>query len=220
MAIEPLTPERRREQTRQHLLAAAAQVFAERGFHGASLDEVAAVAGFTKGAVYSNFRNKEDLFVALFKANYDRETEALRAALEGSEVPPEDRLSDFVALIRDQTSESGGNFPLLYQEFWLYAARNPSARELLTQTDDEAMQAVAELIESERDRWGMQPLESSIQAARIIEVLFRGIGLLRVLQPEVVDDEFMEAAVSFVARGLGAVPAIDRISLPTETPRP
>ncbi len=178
------------------------------------------MAGFTKGAVYSNFRNKEDLFVALFKANYDRETEALRAALEGSEVPPEDRLSDFVALIRNQTSESGGNFPLLYQEFWLYAARNPAARELLTQTDDEAMQAVAELIESERDRWGMQPLESSIQAARIIEVLFRGIGLLRVLQPEVVDDEFMEAAVSFVARGLGAVPAIDRISLPTETPRP
>src|ERR1035438_3365086 len=98
MALEPLTPERRRQRTREHLLAAAAEVFAERGFHGASLDEVAAVAGFTKGAVYSNFKNKEDLFLALFKANYDREMDALRVTLQASEVPPEARLSDFVAL--------------------------------------------------------------------------------------------------------------------------
>src|SRR5580704_14433973 len=105
MAIEPLTPERRRQQTRDHLLAAAAQVFAERGFHGASLDEVAAVAGFSKGAVYSNFKNKEDLFLALFKANYDREMEALRATFEGSAAPPETRLSDFVALLRDDVMQ-------------------------------------------------------------------------------------------------------------------
>ena len=76
MALQPLTPERRRQQTREHLLAAAAEVFAERGFHGASLDEVAAVAGFTKGAVYSNFKNKEDLFLALLKESYDREMQA------------------------------------------------------------------------------------------------------------------------------------------------
>jgi AcrR family transcriptional regulator len=220
MALQPLTPERRRDQTRQHLLAAAAQVFAERGFHGASLDEVAAVAGFTKGAVYSNFRNKEDLFLALFKATYDRETEALRATLKGSEVPPEERLSDFVALLRNQTHLSGGNFALLYQEFWLYAARNSSARERLAQIDDEAVQSVAEIIEAERGRWGMEPLESTIQVARIIEVLFRGIGLLRVLQPDVADDEFVEAAISFVARGLGAAPAMDRTGLPTEPATP
>ena len=129
MAIEPLTPERRRQQTREHLLAAAAQVFAERGFHGASLDEVATVAGFTKGAVYSNFKNKEDLFLALFRARYEQETEALRATLHGSEVPSEDRLSDFVALVKDQTHLALSNFGLLYQEFWLYAARNPAVRE-------------------------------------------------------------------------------------------
>ena len=70
MSMEPLTQERRRQLTREHLLAAAAQVFAERGFYGATLDEVARVAGFTKGAVYSNFESKDDLFLALFKANY------------------------------------------------------------------------------------------------------------------------------------------------------
>src|ERR1700730_9394536 len=142
MAIEPLTPERRRQQTRDHLLAAAAQVFADRGFHGASLDEVAAVAGFTKGAVYSNFKNKEGLFLALFKANYDREMDALRATLEASELPPEARLSDFVALIREQTSQGAGNFGVLYEEFWLYAARNPAVREQFTRVEDENVRGV------------------------------------------------------------------------------
>src|SRR5438477_300553 len=51
--------------TRQHLLDAAAIVFARNGFHGSTLDEVAATAGFTKGAVYSNFKNKDDLFIDL-----------------------------------------------------------------------------------------------------------------------------------------------------------
>ena len=203
MDLEPLTPERRRQQTRDHLLAAAAQVFAERGFHGASLDEVAAVAGFTKGAVYSNFKNKEDLLLALFKSNYDREMEAIRAALEDSETPPEERISDFVALIRDQTTEAGRNFNLLYQEFALYAARNPGVREELTRIDDEGAQALAGILEAERKRLGLEPLKSSLQTARIVEILFRGIGQLRALQPDVADDEFVEAAIAFVARGLG-----------------
>jgi AcrR family transcriptional regulator len=202
MALEPLTPERRRQQTRDHLLAAAAQVFADRGFYGASLDEVAAVAGFTKGAVYSNFKNKEDLFLALFKANYDREMDALRATLEASDVPPESRLSDFAALIGEQTRQPG-NFGLLYQEFWLYAARNPAAREQLTRLEDENVRGIAQVLEAERKRQGMEPLESPERVARIIAVLFHGLGLLGVLQPDVADETLIETAITFVARGLG-----------------
>jgi len=203
MAFEPLTPERRRQQTREHLLAAAAEVFAERGFHGASLDEVAAVAGFTKGAVYSNFKNKEDLFLALFRANYEREMQALRATLEDSEIPPEARIADFVDLIREETRRAG-SMGLLYQEFWLYAARNPAAREELTRIDDEGVRALADIIEAERERQGIKPLGSAVDAARLIQTLFRGIWQLRVLQPDVANDELVEAAISFVARGLGA----------------
>ncbi len=206
MAIEPLTPERRRQQTRDHLLAAAAQVFAERGFHGATLDEVATVAGFTKGAVYSNFKNKEDLFLALFRARYEQETAALRATLDASEVPSEDRLSDFVALFQDQTHLARSNFGLLYQEFWLYAARNPEVRKQFTQVDDDAVEALAELIADEREGQGLDPLDNAVQTARIIELLFRGIGLLRILQPEVADESLIEAAIVFVSRGLGASP--------------
>ena len=203
MDLLPLTPERRRQQTREHLLAAAAEVFAERGFHGASLDEVAAVAGFTKGAVYSNFKNKEDLFLALFKANYDREMDAIRTALSNSEVPPEARISDFVALIRDEGTQVGRNFSLLYQEFALYAARNPEVREELARIDDEGAHALADILQSERERVGLEPLPSPLQTARIVEILFRGIGQLRALHPDVANDQFVEAAITFVARGLG-----------------
>jgi AcrR family transcriptional regulator len=205
MPVQPLTPERRRQQTREHLLAAAAEVFGERGFHGASLDEVAAVAGFTKGAVYSNFKSKEDLFLALFKANYEREMQALRTTLD-SEVPPESRISDFVSLIRDETRRTR-NMGLLYQEFLLYAARNPTAREQLTQIEEEGVRALAQIIEVERARQGIEPLESAVQMARLINVLFRGIGQLRVLQSDLAGDDLVEAAIAFVARGLGA--AID-----------
>src|SRR5580698_257040 len=124
MTFEPLTPERRRQQTREYLIEAAARVFAERGFHGASLDQVAAAAGFTKGAVYSNFKNKEDLFLALLEANRDREMEALYATLEASDSDTEAQLPEFVSLIQDQTTELGTNWDVLYTEFALYAMRN------------------------------------------------------------------------------------------------
>jgi len=116
MTFEPLTPERRRQQTREYLLQAAARVFAERGFHGASLDEVAAAAGFTKGAVYSNFKNKEDLFLALLEANQQREMDALYATLNASDVLPEARLPDFVNLIREEIRDLGANWDILNQD--------------------------------------------------------------------------------------------------------
>jgi AcrR family transcriptional regulator len=207
MTLEPLTADRRRQQTREYLLRAAAQVFEERGFYGATLDEVAAVAGFTKGAVYSNFKNKEDLFMALFQANYDREMDALRVTLQASEVPPEARLSDFVALLQNEGLRAGNSFGLLYQEFWLYAARNPTAREQLVRLEDKNVRAIAEILQSERVRMGLAPLATPEGVARIIAILFHGIGMERVLQPEKTDDALIEAAISFVARGLGTLDA-------------
>ena len=74
-----LTPDRRRALTRRHLLEAAGVVFARQGFHGATLDEVAATAGFTKGAVYSNFTSKDDLFLALGEPGGGRDLVERRA---------------------------------------------------------------------------------------------------------------------------------------------
>src|SRR5947209_13861399 len=69
--VEKLTPERRRELTRSTLVDAAADVFARRGFHAASLEEIAETAGFTRGAIYKNFDNKEELFFAVIERRVD-----------------------------------------------------------------------------------------------------------------------------------------------------
>ena len=67
-----LTRPERKAATRRELLDAARTVFLRRGFHGASLDEIAEEAGYTKGAVYSNFEDKDALFLAVLDAGYGR----------------------------------------------------------------------------------------------------------------------------------------------------
>ncbi|MGP0029407.1 MAG: TetR/AcrR family transcriptional regulator [Acidimicrobiales bacterium] len=205
MTLEPLTAERRRQQTREYLLQAAAQVFAEHGYHGASLDQVAAVAGFTKGAVYSNFKNKEDLFLALIEAAYARELAAIKETLELSDIPPEARLGDFVNLIRGGFEQVPDNWSALYLEFTLYAMRNPTARERLIQLENRDIRAVAEIIEEERKIRGIEATDWSEHVARIVNALFRGIGVMRLLEPEAVGEDLLEDAMTFVARGLGVI---------------
>ena len=208
--LEPLTPQRRREMTREHLLRAAAQVFAERGFHGASLDEVAATAGFSKGAVYSNFRNKEDLFLALLGWMYAQELEALRETITSSEAPSGLRLSDFADLVRRQGTATNADWSVLYEEFHLYALRNPAARQRLAELDRRDIDEVARVIEEEREREGLSPLQSPTEAARIVVALMRGVGMMRSLEPALAADEgFLEAVMTFVARGLLAPPGGD-----------
>lgn len=68
---EPLNREQRQQQTRAALVSAARFVFARDGYHGASLDEIARAAGYSKGAVYSNFTNKAELFLAVLDDNLD-----------------------------------------------------------------------------------------------------------------------------------------------------
>ncbi len=85
---ERLNRQERKSQTRERLIDAAAVVFAQRGFEAASLDEVAAAAGYTKGAVYSNFASKTDLFIALIERRIEvqsaEHTRPLRRAGPGS----------------------------------------------------------------------------------------------------------------------------------------
>ena len=79
MAVEKLTRERRRQQTRDVLIAAATEVFAQRGFEGASLEEIAETAGFTRGAIYKHFADKEDLFFAVTDGMNELVIESFRA---------------------------------------------------------------------------------------------------------------------------------------------
>src|SRR4051795_6101133 len=72
----------KQEQTRARLLEAAAAVFARRGYHVATLEDVAAEAGFTKGAVYSNFESKEALFLALVDVEIGKRVKEIGRVLD------------------------------------------------------------------------------------------------------------------------------------------
>lgn len=112
-------------QTRRRLLDAAAIVFARRGFHGASLEQVADEAGYSKGAVYSNFASKEELFLAVLEARFQDRTELYRRLAEQAASEPGKDLPGLLPGL-DAPDEV---WCLLETEFWLYALRNPSARE-------------------------------------------------------------------------------------------
>ena len=70
MARKRLTREESRDQTNQRLLEAAAHVIAKKGFAAASVEDIAAHAGYTRGAFYSNFKSKSDLFIALLSQDH------------------------------------------------------------------------------------------------------------------------------------------------------
>jgi AcrR family transcriptional regulator len=92
-----------RAAVRRRLLDAALEVFAERGFAGATLDQIAEAAGLTKGAIYSNFAGKDDLFFAMMHDQVLSQVEALRAVLAASSPGADDRqaLRDIGRLLTD-----------------------------------------------------------------------------------------------------------------------
>jgi AcrR family transcriptional regulator len=125
--VERLTRERRRQQTRDVLVAAATEVFAERGYEGASLEEIAERAGFTRGAIYKNFAGKEELFFAVTDRLNEQVIEAFRAIAPESAKAKEWDISRLAEMWR----ASAGSFEELftiYKEYELYVLRNPSAR--------------------------------------------------------------------------------------------
>src|ERR1700730_10073722 len=76
-----LTREQSRANTRERLLRAARSVFARSGFHGASVEEIAAEAGFSTGALYSNFTGKEDLFLVLMEREINEHAREISEAV-------------------------------------------------------------------------------------------------------------------------------------------
>src|SRR6202521_6258109 len=80
-ATARMTREQSKANTRERLLGAARSVFASSGFHGASVEEIASKAGFSTGALYSNFDGKEDLFLELMELEIDAHAREIAAAV-------------------------------------------------------------------------------------------------------------------------------------------
>jgi AcrR family transcriptional regulator len=152
MVVEPLTPERRRDRTRQTLLDAAAEVFARKGFVAASLDEIAELAGFSRGAIHHHFDGKEALFLAVL----ERHNERLLAAFEeriGSAQPfpvdPGVNAAEWRAIHADDDV-------LLMIEFRTYALRNPELRSMLADVEQRAVAATAAMLTAQAKRAGLR----------------------------------------------------------------
>jgi AcrR family transcriptional regulator len=200
-----LTRQRRQEITKAHLLDAAERIFVERGFHAASIDDVAAAAGFTKGAVYSNFRNKEDLFIALVDRRWEQQLATVREVMADVEnLAPEQRDEAFrrltVELLR-----AGRDWQLLYLEFAVYAARNPEARRALDARFLADCEALAPLLEAEFRRVGGASPVSFVELAAVFLAFFNGVALRRVTHPDD-DDALVESAITVLDHAIAGFP--------------
>lgn len=163
----------RRERTRQRLMAAAESVIAEKGFAAASVEEICERAGFTRGAFYSNFDTKDDLALALLRANADGylagADRAIAAALahRADDDPVEDLIERAVdTFVATQPSER--TQLLLEAELKLHAARNPDFGAAYARFDAEMTRLFGATI---RDTLGSRGLCLVIEPHQAIEML-------------------------------------------------
>ena len=206
MIVEPLTPARRRELTRTHLLAAAEQVFVRRGFHEASIDEVAAAAGFTKGAVYSNFKNKADLFIALTEQRWDQQLAAVRQALvEAASLDASGR-TDLFTRLTAELLWADRDWQLLFLEFSVYAARNPEAQQRLAERYRADCKALAPLLAAHLHHAQAQPTLPVDELAAILLAFFNGLALKHATNPDATDETLLQSAIALLNHALDLDP--------------
>jgi AcrR family transcriptional regulator len=203
MKMEPLTRARRREMTRRHLMDAAAVVFARDGFHGASLDDVAAAAGFTKGAVYSNFASKDDLFLAVFDDRIARENADMQRTLTEQE-QPYDMTDEQLSRVRGVVERTWDDeWTALYLEFVLYARRNPAAASKLAATMRRQREATVAMLQEAYTAVAFEPEFPVPVLATLSIALFEGLALGRLADPPAFDDQLVTQALQFLTTSIG-----------------
>jgi len=177
---ERLNRQERKSQTRERLIDAAAAVFAQRGFETATLDEVAAAAGYTKGAVYSNFASKTELFIALIERRIEVQTAEHARRFEGQDLPG---LARTLEAGPDEDPDSERQWLLLAVEFWLHAMRDERARVLMAEQYERARLASAELIAPLYQTMGQEPSMPPRDLAIVIESIGIGLAIQAALDP-------------------------------------
>jgi AcrR family transcriptional regulator len=175
----------RREKTRQDLLTAAETCFVTRGFHATSVDEVAEKAGYTKGAVYSNFASKEDLFFGVYQRRVDH---VLTEVVPGLRRP--ERAFDWAtATIQRRDGDDG--WLAVFLEFWAHVLRHPELRGRFAASHTRILEQLADAVRLLADERG-RALPSDLtpfQVALAWNAMEVGLGLERLTQPQAVDVE-------------------------------
>lgn len=151
---ERWTRERRLEQTRSVLLDAAEEVFAEKGFTAATLDDIAHAAGYTKGAIYKHFATKEDLFLAVSDRYWRRYFDNFAEVMASANRVGAQELDEIAERWRQLSIDRGADHAALGLEFTLYLLRNPDARERVAVKRAEVVDQLAKFIVEGMDRLG------------------------------------------------------------------
>jgi len=181
---------KRSDQTRARLVEAAAKLFAERGYEAASLGDVAAEAGFTKGAVYANFASKEDLLLAVAAQVGECNDAWLR---ENHDNP------DALSVL--EHSDSLKQAQILAIEIALYAARHPEVQPRLSALVGPGIPGVAGLVAASHGGDPAQLSEEDLDDAMGILAIRSYVQLVA---PLIADSRAGEAGTRLIARLLAS----------------
>lgn len=196
-----LTRREKQQHTRKCLLRAAAKLFSKHGLEGASIDQVAEAAGYTKGAFYANFKSKEELFLVMLEERFSNELERLDRALAGTEDPHVEARSAAANFIHFASDDE---WPALYFQFAAHAARNEDFRQQLA-TRQAAMRA---RLASLYGRWIKDlPVEAPLPLDDIAAMTyFMADGFLidRLIEPGL-SDELYTTMLTVFLKGLEAM---------------
>jgi AcrR family transcriptional regulator len=207
---EPKPPRRLRrdEQQRQiraQLLDAAERVFARDGYQGASIDAIAAEAGYSHGAIYSNFDGKEDLFLVLVEERVDarlaRVYQAADAELSRGAEPLE-AARRFVAMLRQEQHAY-----LLMVDFWNQAVREPKAAARFAERHARLRALIGRIVEGIARDTGATLTLPRDQVATALIALVNGLTIERLADPAAAPDELFAHAIAAVVRGFSRPPA-------------
>jgi AcrR family transcriptional regulator len=199
-----LTRAEARTRTRERLLAAAEHVFARKGFASTSVEEIASAAGYSIGALYSNFDGKQQLLTeVLSRRMASRIAAAARIIDDGmaSTADPVEASGRLLAEVADKDRD----FALLQAESWLYAVQSPEAMDALATRRRELAAAAERLVAAELERRGTPaatPLAPSVTT--VVLALFDGLVRQRRTDPASVPDDLFPQALRWLLAGLTA----------------
>jgi AcrR family transcriptional regulator len=177
-----MTRAERAEQTRAELVAAARTAFLRRGFHGASLDEISAEAGYTTGAVYSRFGGKDELFLAVLDDHMEHRMRLYEDAADAADDFEGAQRRVIRTAIAAGRAEPGWT-PLL-MEFWTHAARREDLRAAVAERNERSLDLAAAMQERIAERFGVRLLRSPREMQRAVSAMARGLSLERQIGPD------------------------------------
>ena len=192
MSRKRLTREDSRDQTTQRLLEAAQKLIAKKGLSAASVEDIAAAAGYTRGAFYSNFNSKGDLFIELLRRDHDAHMEAF-TALQSDEIPL-DEIHERARVLYSQMYRDDTSF-MNWTEARMLAARDTKFRAKLNALIIEKHGQIADFIDYFHKRAGNPPRVASIAMAMGFMSLCEGVKLSMLSSPTEMTQETAESVL-------------------------